>query len=157
MKSDSLDSAFAYARLHQVPSDRTRTKFAPLIKCSVCKEFSRIVCVSLFSYQGFCLRDSFYNLSHLQDFVNNFFQVFSTFLSQPKLKRRRRDLNPRAAINDLLPFQGSPFGQLGYFSKSPYLKGFSALVNHSSNIRYYITYHLCCQAFLSTFFKLIST
>ena len=32
-------------------------------------------------------------------------------------ERRRRDLNPRAAINDLLPFQGSPFGQLGYFSK----------------------------------------
>ena len=28
-------------------------------------------------------------------------------------KRRRRDLNPRAAINDLLPFQGSPFGLLG--------------------------------------------
>ena len=27
-------------------------------------------------------------------------------------------MNPRAAINDLLPFQGSPFGQLGYFSKS---------------------------------------
>ncbi len=26
-------------------------------------------------------------------------------------------MNPRAAINDLLPFQGSPFGQLGYFSK----------------------------------------
>ena len=38
----------------------------------------------------------------------------------PTDKRRRRDLNPRAAINDLLPFQGSPFGQLGYFSKSPY-------------------------------------
>ena len=32
------------------------------------------------------------------------------------IKRRRRDLNPRAATNDLLPFQGSPFGQLGYFS-----------------------------------------
>ena len=31
--------------------------------------------------------------------------------------RRRRDLNPRAAINDLHPFQGCPFGQLGYFSK----------------------------------------
>ena len=30
--------------------------------------------------------------------------------------RRRRDLNPRAAINDLHPFQGCPFGQLGYFS-----------------------------------------
>ena len=40
------------------------------------KEFSRIVCVSLFSYQGFCLCDSFYNLSHLQDFVNNFFKFF---------------------------------------------------------------------------------
>ena len=33
-------------------------------------------------------------------------------------ERRRRDLNPCAAINDLLPFQGSPFGQLGYFSES---------------------------------------
>ena len=32
-------------------------------------------------------------------------------------KRRRRDLNPRAAINDLHPFQGCPFGQLGYFSE----------------------------------------
>ena len=31
-------------------------------------------------------------------------------------ERRRRDLNPCAAVNDLLPFQGSPFGQLGYFS-----------------------------------------
>ena len=28
-------------------------------------------------------------------------------------------MNPRAAINDLLPFQGSPFGQLGYFSNCP--------------------------------------
>ena len=25
-------------------------------------------------------------------------------------------MNPRAAINDLHPFQGCPFGQLGYFS-----------------------------------------
>ena len=32
-------------------------------------------------------------------------------------QRRRRDLNPRAAINDLLPFQGSPFSLLGI---SPY-------------------------------------
>ncbi len=31
--------------------------------------------------------------------------------------RRRRDLNPRAAINDLHPFQGCPFSHLGYFSK----------------------------------------
>ena len=27
-------------------------------------------------------------------------------------------MNPRAAINDLHPFQGCPFGQLGYFSES---------------------------------------
>ena len=40
-------------------------------------------------------------------------------------KRRKRDLNPRAAINDLLPFQGSPFGQLGYFSKSVRKKNFA--------------------------------
>ena len=27
-------------------------------------------------------------------------------------------MNPRAAVNDLHPFQGCPFGQLGYFSVS---------------------------------------
>ena len=48
-------------------------------------------------------------------------ELFLSFLNQFSVKRRRRDLNPCAAINDLLPFQGSPFGQLGYFSKSPYL------------------------------------
>ena len=30
-----------------------------------------------------------------------------------RIERRRRDLNPRAATNDLLPFQGSPFNLLG--------------------------------------------
>ena len=30
-----------------------------------------------------------------------------------RIERRRRDLNPRAATNDLLPFQGSPFSHLG--------------------------------------------
>ena len=33
---------------------------------------------------------------------------------QPKnTKRRKRDLNPRTDILDLLPFQGSPFNHLG--------------------------------------------
>ena len=89
----------------------------------ILKEFSRIVCVSLFSYQGsllVCLSDSLFTLAHLIDCVKYFFEVFYFFKTQ-NLKRRRRDLNPRAAINDLLPFQGSPFGQLGYFSKLPYL------------------------------------
>ena len=35
--------------------------------------------------------------------------VFYIFLTE----RRRRDLNPRAAINDLLTFQASPFSHLG--------------------------------------------
>ena len=38
-------------------------------------------------------------------------RVFLTFFLPAK--RRKRDLNPRAAINDLLPFQGSPFSLLG--------------------------------------------
>ena len=88
----------------------------------ILKEFSRIVCVSLFSYQGSllaCLSDSLFTLPHLIDCVKYFLKFFIFFKIQ-NLKRRRRDLNPRAAINDLLPFQGSPFGQLGYFSKLPY-------------------------------------
>ena len=110
----------------------------------MCKEFSRIVCVSLFSYQGCLSCDSFAILTCCFLFVKNFFnKFFSNFfniysfqqlfefiitlllcqelflLSFLKKERRRRDLNPRAAINDLLPFQGSPFGQLGYFSKLP--------------------------------------
>ena len=49
-----------------------------------------------------------------QDFLSffNFFHRVKT-----TTERRRRDLNPRAAVNDLHPFQGCPFGQLGYFSK----------------------------------------
>ena len=43
--------------------------------------------------------------------------LFSYQGSSAFAERRRRDLNPCAAVNDLLPFQGSPFGQLGYFSK----------------------------------------
>ena len=49
-------------------------------------------------------------------FVNTFFNYFQTLLCTKYQERRRRDLNPRAAINDLHPFQGCPFGQLGYFS-----------------------------------------
>ena len=44
--------------------------------------------------------------------VKNFFCNFSAFT-----ERRRRDLNPRAATNDLLPFQGSPFSHLGISPK----------------------------------------
>ena len=125
MKFDSLDSSFVCTRFHQVPSNRILTKLALRFhscSLSVHCEFSRIVCVSLFSYQGslfVCLSDSLFTLPHIINCVKYFFEVFYFFKTQ-NLKRRRRDLNPRAAINDLLPFQGSPFGQLGYFSKLPY-------------------------------------
>ena len=74
-------------------------------------------------------RISLNSLSFSLSLVKNFFILFRhfsvvfqlvkiPFLNSVLNKRRRRDLNPRAATNDLLPFQGSPFGQLGYFSKS---------------------------------------
>ena len=113
----------------------------------ILKEFSRIVCVSLFSYQGsllVCLSDSLFTLPHLIDCVKYFFEVFYFFKIQ-NLKRRRRDLNPRAAINDLLPFQGSPFGQLGYFSKLPY-----AIASFFSEAFYIISR---CFLFVKNFFN----
>ena len=59
MKFDSLDSDFVCTRLHQVPSNRILTKLTlrlHLRSLSVHCEFSRIVCVSLFSYQcSLCL------------------------------------------------------------------------------------------------------
>ena len=64
------------------------------------------------------------------------------------VKRRWRDLNPRTAINSLLPFQGSPFGQLGYFSKSPY-----AIASHFSEAFYIISR---CFSFVKNFFHLFS-
>ena len=54
-------------------------------------------------------------------------------------------MNPRAAINDLLPFQGSPFGQLGYFSKLPY-----AIASHFSEAFYIISR---CFLFVKNFFN----
>ena len=78
------------------------------------------------------LLNSFSSLSQLFHPVKNFFLFF-------KRKRRRRDLNPRAAINDLLPFQGSPFGQLGYFSKL-------SQIRHSIGITFFT---LSCSLFSS--------
>ena len=55
-------------------------------------------------------------------------------------------MNPRAAINDLLPFQGSPFGQLGYFSKLPY-----AIASRFSEAFYIISR---CFSFVKNFLNL---
>ena len=55
---------------------------------------------------------------HILYGLSSTFSTFFNFLKMiEKSKRRKRDLNPRAAINDLLPFQGSPFSRLGI---SPY-------------------------------------
>ena len=65
-------------------------------------------------------------------------------------------MNPRAAINDLLPFQGSPFGQLGYFSKLPY---FSLLCSQKRCLLYRITILFVKQIFkfFQIFFYLLQT
>ena len=68
-------------------------------------------------------------------------------------------MNPRAAINDLLPFQGSPFGQLGYFSKLPYLlsKFFIKLFLLSCDSLFSITdVSLFVKHFLNLFFKVFN-
>ena len=57
----------------------------------ILKEFSRIVCVSLFSYQGsllVCLSDSLFTLAHLIDCVKYFFEVFLFFQnSKPQTEK----------------------------------------------------------------------
>ena len=88
-------------------------------------------------------RISLNSLSFSLSLVKNFFILFRhfsvvfqlvkiPFLNSVLNKRRRRDLNPRAATNDLLPFQGSPFNLLG---TSAWLN----LVSYSIYIRRQIT------------------
>ena len=67
----------------------------------------------LFLSIAVCRNQLDYNTS-CRTICQHFFDFFkSWFITE----RRRRDLNPRAAVNDLHPFQGCPFGQLGYFSE----------------------------------------
>ena len=49
------------------------------------------------------------------------FLIFLKCLIFRKIKAEKEGFEPSRRVNDLLPFQGSPFGQLGYFSKLPYL------------------------------------
>ena len=78
------------------------------------------VCQELFLISFFKLLQHLFFSTAFRVYHNSFALSRTFLLSFLKKERRRRDLNPRAAINDLLPFQGSPFGQLGYFSKLPY-------------------------------------
>ena len=72
----------------------------------------RLVMTTSISLQAFS-QTCFIILFDKSPFVNHFFQVFLKFFNFVSVERRRRDLNPRAATNDLLPFQGSPFNHLG--------------------------------------------
>ena len=74
--------------------------------CSVFK----VLCCSCLSQRQ--LNKFITTLSVCQEFFN-FFRSFFQHSASWNFKRRRRDLNPRAATNDLLPFQGSPFSHLG--------------------------------------------
>ena len=61
--------------------------------------------------------------------------LFSTFFVSEiclKKERRKRDLNPRAAINDLLPFQGSPFSRLGISPDADILSIFNSVFRKKS-------------------------
>ena len=66
-------------------------------------------------------------------------------------------MNPRAAINDLLPFQGSPFGQLGYFSKLPYLLSSSDiyLCRSQRQVILYLVSFMLSSTFLTFFCKFL--
>ena len=100
----------------------------------------KVLCLSVFQ--------TAYLLYHILSTVSSTFLKFFIFFKIQNLKRRRRDLNPRAAINDLLPFQGSPFGQLGYFSKLPY-----AIASFFRSVLYYIALSFICQELFLTFQK----
>ena len=62
------------------------------------------------THNQLCVSGKLININTVKMFCQHLFLIFIS-------ERRRRDLNPRAAINDLHPFQGCPFGQLGYFSE----------------------------------------
>ena len=103
------------------------------------------------------------SLRQLVYFTTSFSMCQALFSSFFKLERRRRDLNPRAAINDLLPFQGSPFGQLGYFSKRPRfvicisqitISHFRALYQVLTFLSKSLVHYIALSIYLSsTFFK----
>ena len=102
---------------------------------------------------NFCLADSLFTLSHPQAFVNKFFHFFEKFIFFKKITEKE-GFEPSRRVNDLLPFQGSPFGQLGYFSKLPYLlSSFDIYLCRSQRqVILYLVSFMLSSTFL-TFFK----
>ena len=77
--------------------------------------------------------DSFHSITPMCYSVNTFFQLFSFLKFCLKKERRKRDLNPRAAINDLLPFQGSPFSRLGISPVADIMSLFNSMFRKKSS------------------------
>ena len=82
------------------------------------------------------------------------FLIFSKHLVFKKIKAEKEGFEPSRRVNDLLPFQGSPFGQLGYFSKLPYLLSSSDiyLCRSQRQVILYLVSFMLSSTFL-TFFK----
>ena len=98
---------------------------------SLCQDF-----FNFFYFSSLCHQQSDIHLIMPFVFCQHFFIFFLSFCLHSTTsdksafdERRRRDLNPRAAVNDLHPFQGCPFGQLGYFSSRIF---FIFIFKHSS-------------------------
>ena len=115
------------------------------------KKFSRIVCVSLFSYQGLLFFRTACSFYLIQNCLSRTFLIFLKHLVFKKIKAEKEGFEPSRRVNDLLPFQGSPFGQLGYFSKSPYLLSSSDIYLCRSQRQ--VILYLVCFMLSSTFFN----
>ena len=84
------------------------------------KKFSRIVCVSLFSYQGLLFFRTACSFYLIQSCLSRTFLIFfQSFQLLKKLKRRRRDLNPRAALTTYSLSRGAPSASLGTSPNCP--------------------------------------
>ena len=129
MKFDSLDSNFAYARFHQVPSNRILTKLTLRFRScslSVHCEFSRIVCVSLFSYQGCLSCDSFAILTCCLLFVKNFFNKFFKLLQHLFFSTAFRVYHNSFALSRTFFFLSSrKNGEGGIWTLAPLLTTYS--------------------------------
>ena len=138
-----------------------------LSRLSVLRQLCYFITLSLACQELFKFFSSFIStfiLSTAFQAYHNFSSLSRTFFFLFQKERRRRDLNPRAAINDLLPFQGSPFGQLGYFSKLPQIRRFTETTFFTLSCLYlvlfvfteepcalYRTFHLFVKYFFQNF------
>ena len=83
------------------------------------------------------------------------FLIFLKYSVSRKIKAEKEGFEPSRRVNDLLPFQGSPFGQLGYFSKLPYLLSSSDIYLCRSQRQ--VILYLVCFVLSSTFLTFLKS